>query len=95
MAPLPVLRSVQAAVATVPCDGPWEDQRMTLSEALAGYTAEGAFAEFTEGWKGRLAPGMAADVTVMDRDLAAVPPARLGEAAPAATIMGGRVTHRA
>jgi len=94
VAPLPVMRSVQGAVATQVPEG-WPDQRQTLAEALAGYTADGAFAEFAEHAKGRLAPGMLADVTVLSEDLPQVAPERLGEVRAVATVMDGRVTHRA
>lgn len=95
VAPLPVMRSVQAAVATIACRGPWGEQRQTLEQALSAYTIDGAFAEFTETRKGRLVPGMLADIAVLDRDLATVAPGQLGEVGAAATICGGRVTHRA
>jgi hypothetical protein len=95
VAPLPVMRSIQGAVATAGLDGPWGDQRQTLMEALDSYTRLGAWTEFSEGAKGRLAPGMLADVAVMSEDLEAMEPARLGEATAAATVMGGRITHRA
>ena len=94
VAPLPVMRSVQGAVATEVPEG-WPDQCQTLAEALAGYTVDGAFAEFAEERKGRLAPGMLADVTVLSEDLSQVAPERLGEVRAAATVMDGRVTHRA
>ncbi len=93
VAPLPVMRSVQGAVATSVPEG-WEDQSQTLWEALAGYTVDGAYAEFSEAETGRLAPGMRADIAVMSDDLAAMPPDRLGEARARATICGGRITHR-
>jgi len=95
VAPLPVMRSVQGAVARAPLTLPgWTDQRQTLVEALAGYTADGAYAEFTEDRKGRLAPGMLADVAVMSADLSSVAPEELGGVTARATIMGGRITHR-
>jgi len=95
VAPMPVMRSVQAAVATADLDGPWGDQRQDLRDALHSYTAEAAFAEFREDRKGRLAPGCLADIAVMSDDLFAMEPARLGKATAVATIMGGRITHRA
>lgn len=53
-------------------DGGWyPDQRMTLDEAIAGFTRGAAYAEFTEGTRGVIAVGKLADLTVFDRALAA------------------------
>lgn len=44
------------------------EERMTREEALMSYTAWPAYAQFAENVKGTLAPGRAADFTVIDRD---------------------------
>ncbi len=93
--PVEVMPSIQGAVAPVALDPPWEDQRQTLMDTLESYTAQAAYAEFNETQKGRLMPGMMADVVVMDADLEATPPQELGKAAPMITIAGGRITHDA
>ncbi len=50
--------------------GGWNPQeRMTLSEALSGYTTWAAYAAFEENQRGRIAPGFFADFTVFDRAL--------------------------
>jgi D-aminopeptidase len=50
--------------------GGWQpEQRLTLDEALRGYTREGAFAEFEEKQKGTLEPGKLADLIVIDKDI--------------------------
>ena len=46
-------------------------ERLTLPEALYAYTQVSAFAEFRERLKGRLEPGFAADLIVLDRDILA------------------------
>jgi predicted amidohydrolase YtcJ len=75
------------------------DHRLTLTELIAGYTLEGAFFEFQESEKGRLKPGMLADLAVLDTDLFNLPRADLQAAIAstrsALTIVGGRVVHRA
>jgi len=74
------------------------DHRLTLSELIAGYTADGAFFEFQEREKGRLQSGMLADLVVLDTDLFALPEAELtqhiAETRSVLTIAGGRVAHR-
>jgi predicted amidohydrolase YtcJ len=68
-------------------------QRLSLDEALAGYASGAAYALGRERSAGTLAPGMAADVTVVDRDLGRVGEAQLLEARVRATITGGVVRH--
>ncbi|MEM9148152.1 MAG: amidohydrolase [Pseudomonadota bacterium] len=94
VAPLPVMRSIQAAVATATLDGPWGDQRQTLDEAVRAYTADAAWGEFSEASKGRLAAGFKADVAVLTDDIQVVASERLGEVSALATLCAGRVTHR-
>lgn len=90
-----VMPSVKAAVAPVPMPAPWGDQRQSLMETLESYTAGNAWVEFNEGRKGRLAPGMMADVAVMSHDLEAMDPERLDQARAQLTLCGGRVTWEA
>lgn len=75
------------------------DHRLTLEELITGYTLDGAFFEFQENEKGRIKPGMLADLAVLDADLFGVPQADLeaniANTRSALTIVGGRVVHRA
>jgi predicted amidohydrolase YtcJ len=64
------------------------DQKLTLDETLRAFTTGAAFAAFEESWRGRAAPGMAADLTIFDR-----PAADLVHARVDATIVGGRVVY--
>jgi predicted amidohydrolase YtcJ len=67
---------------------------LSIGQALYAYTQGSAYAEFTEGWKGRLAPGYAADFVVLDRDLLhATPQAILGTLV-LQTIVAGHVAYR-
>jgi predicted amidohydrolase YtcJ len=68
------------------------DQRFSLHEAIAGYTAEGAYAEFAEARKGRLKPGFFGDLVVLDADIERIDPEELDTVKPLATVCGGRVT---
>jgi predicted amidohydrolase YtcJ len=52
-------------------------QRMTAIEALRGFTADAAWASFTEHEVGRLAPGMRADFVVLGGDPLSIAPAKL------------------
>jgi len=58
--------------------GGWlPDQKLTAAEALRGFTADAAWAGFTEAEVGRLAPGLRADFVLLDADPLAVDAARL------------------
>lgn len=53
--------------------GGWQPQeRLTMVDALAGFTADAAFANRREGELGRLAEGYRADFVVLDADPAAI-----------------------
>jgi predicted amidohydrolase YtcJ len=95
VAPPTPLEGIYAAVTRRTLDdknpGGWvPDQKITVEEALVAYTRSGAFASFEEKEKGTIAPGMLADVTVIDKDLRAIPPADIRSASIVRTIVGGR-----
>lgn len=69
-------------------------QCVTIEEALQAYTEYGAFSQKQEAIKGRLAPGMLADVAVFSRDLlTASPQDILADTRCDMTILGGRVVY--
>jgi predicted amidohydrolase YtcJ len=71
------------------------DQRMNRKEALRSYTVNNAFAAFEEEMKGTLSVGKLADITVLTRDITAVPDDEIRQAKVAYTIIGGHVAYRA
>jgi len=76
--------------------GGWlPDQRLTLAEAVAGFTAGAAFAGRQESCCGRLAPGMAADLSCFVADLRDLAPAAVADAKVRATVIAGRVAWEA
>ncbi|MCS6855617.1 MAG: amidohydrolase, partial [Elioraea sp.] len=68
-----------------------EDQRITLAEALHAYTRAGAFTQFAETERGTLAPGMRADIAVVDRNLFACDPEEILAARVDLTLRDGKV----
>ncbi len=71
--------------------GGWNPgETLTRAEALAGYTSWAATAAFEEEWRGACAPGYAADLTVLDRDLEAGDPAAILQARVVRTVVAGR-----
>jgi predicted amidohydrolase YtcJ len=71
-------------------DGWVPDEKITVDAALRAYTSGGAYASFREHDAGTIAPGMLADLTVIDRDLRAIPPEQIRDAHIVRTIVGGK-----
>lgn len=77
-------------------DGGWyPEERVDVETAMEAYTANNAYAAGEEDHKGRLEPGMLADVVVLDRDPFAVDKTELRDIRPLLTIMGGQVVYEA
>jgi predicted amidohydrolase YtcJ len=70
-------------------DGWFPTQRLTLDEALRGFTTGPAYAAGLEASLGKLAPGYLADLIVLAADPFAMPPAELHQARPVATMISG------
>ena len=66
-----------------------------MATALKAYTVSGAYASFEEAPKGRLAPGMLADMIVLTADPFAVNRAKLYQTRVALTVFDGRVNYQA
>ena len=91
--PPDVMRGIECAVTRTSLDGtgPYLPQEaFTAAEALDSFTARGAEASFEEGFKGRIAPGFAADFTVLDKSPFAVRAEELHEIGVRAVYLGGR-----
>ena len=71
------------------------EQKITIGQALYAYTQGSAYAEFTEQWKGKLAPGYVADFIVLDRDLTRIAPSEILKTRVLRTVVGGRSTYTA
>ncbi|WP_317498898.1 amidohydrolase family protein, partial [Idiomarina sp. Sol25] len=89
MIPVDVMPNVKAAIAPLDLGPDWRDQTQSLTDTLASYTCDNAWAEFNENRKGKLKVGMMADVAVMSHDLTALPPADITQAQAQVTICDG------
>ncbi len=73
-------------------EGGWmPDERLSLEEAIYGYTLGGAYASFDETVKGSVEPGKLADLVVLTDDLFKIPYPRFPHTEAAMTVMGGEV----
>jgi predicted amidohydrolase YtcJ len=71
----------------------WEEEAVSLEEAVRAYTWNGAYASFEEHIKGTLAPGMLGDVTVFNTDITQVDPHEIGKVEVDMTVADGRVVY--
>lgn len=94
VSPISPLHAIHCALARKPWAEDVPDQRISLDECLAAYTAGGAYADFCEHRRGALKPGFDADLVLIDGSLDDL--ADSAEAASVAmTICNGRITHEA
>jgi predicted amidohydrolase YtcJ len=75
-------------------DGWYPVQRLSIQEALEGFTLGPAFAAGREDRLGRLAPGCLADMIVLKEDPFRCDPSELRGLAPVATMIGGEWVWR-
>ena len=71
------------------------EQRVSIGDALRAYTQSGAYSSFQEAIKGRIAPGMLADIVVLSQDLFKIDPMRIHETRVAMTVFDGKVVYQA
>jgi predicted amidohydrolase YtcJ len=69
--------------------------KLTIGQVLFAYTQGSAYAEFSETYKGRLAPGYVADFVVLDRDLAAVGAREILKTRVLRTVVDGQTVYQA
>jgi hypothetical protein len=94
--PITPFRGVYAAVTRMNEAGTMTyhpEEKLTIWQALYAYTQGSAYAEFTDTWKGKLAPGYVADFIVLDRDLTTVAPAEILKTRVLRTMVGGRLAY--
>lgn len=93
VAALDPLYGIKTAMTRGPIFDGAPDERQSLMDSLAGFTVDGAYTEFGEAAKGRLKPGMMADVVILSGDIEATRPKEIDALTVAATICGGQITY--
>ncbi len=99
VAPLEPLTGIYAAVTRRTLDGKnpkgwFPEQKISLEEAIKGYTLNGAYAEFSENEKGSIEKGKLADLVKLDQNLFKIPPERMREVQVKMTILNGKIIYR-
>ncbi len=98
VAPLNPLLTIYAAVTRATLDGKnpggWvPEQKLTVAEAVEGYTMGSAYAEFQENDKGSITPGKLADMVLLSDDIFSIVPAAIRDVVVDTTIVGGKVIY--
>jgi predicted amidohydrolase YtcJ len=91
--PVDVMTNIQCAVAPVDLGLNWPDQSQTLMETLDSYTAVNAWLAFREKHHGCLKTGLAADLVMLDGNIATHAPNDLSKLPIALTICDGAITY--
>lgn len=95
--PLP---GIHAAVTRRRSDGRpdpqgwYPEQRLTIEEAIHGFTTAAAFTSGQEARLGTITAGKLADLTIFERDIFAIPADELLEVGIAAAVVGGEFRYR-
>ncbi len=72
-----------------------EAERPSREDVLRMWTEGGAWFAFAENKRGRIAPGMLADIAMLDADYMGAPVEKIGAIKSVLTMVGGRVVHDA
>ena len=84
------LVGIKEAVARRTTEGSPSPHRVSLTEAIDGYTRRAAYACHAETTRGSLEVGKYADLVVLSEDLFGMPAERIPEAHVVRTVVGGR-----
>jgi len=92
-------KGVQTAVTRqtsegLPKDGFVPSQRLSVGEAIRGYTLGAAFAGFREKTEGSLEPGKLADLIILSQNLFQIDPHTIDKTKVLTTVVGGRVVFQ-
>jgi predicted amidohydrolase YtcJ len=98
VAPATPLEGIYAAVTRRTLDGAnpngwYPEQKITVEDALHGYTSGAAYASYDERDKGTLERGKLADFAMIDRDITRIAPEEIAQARVMMTVVGGRIIH--
>ncbi|HEY8131023.1 MAG TPA: amidohydrolase, partial [Thermoanaerobaculia bacterium] len=77
--------------AAVTRQGWYPDQKLTLAEAIRGFTKDAAYAAFEEDSRGTIEPGKLADFTIVEGDLYSMPSSDLFKVKVRYTVVGGEI----
>jgi predicted amidohydrolase YtcJ len=94
------LTGIHAAVTRRRADGSpgpegWQPaERLSVEQAIHGYTLGAAYAAGLEEVQGSISPGKLADLTVLEKDVFTIPAQEILTATVCATLVGGNFVYR-
>ncbi|MBK7867019.1 MAG: amidohydrolase [Ignavibacteriales bacterium] len=99
VAPLNPLLGIYAAVTRRTLDGKnpdgWiPDQKVTVTEAIRGYTINNAYAAFMEDRLGSIEVGKYADFTILDKNIFKIDPEEIKDTKVLYTIVDGKIIYK-
>jgi predicted amidohydrolase YtcJ len=77
----------------LPAGGWLPNERLTLEQAIEGYTMGGAFAARREKTEGSIEAGKLADVIIISQDLFKIAPNQIGKTKVMMTMVGGKIVY--
>lgn len=94
-----VLNGIYAAVTRKDLKGEPEggwlpEQKLTVEEAVYGFTMEGAYASFEEDIKGSIEEGKLADLVVLSQDIFEIPEDNIKDVEVEMTIFNGEIVYK-
>lgn len=78
-----------------PAGGWLPQERLTLEQAIQGYTMGGAIASKREKTEGSIEAGKLADLVIISQDLFKIAPNQIGKTKALLTLVGGKVVYQA
>jgi predicted amidohydrolase YtcJ len=99
VAPLDPLTGIYAAVTRRTTDGKnpggwFPEQKISLEEAVRGYTLNGAIVEFAEELKGTVSEGKLADLVILNQNIFRTPADEIMKTRVTKTIVGGKIVFQ-
>ena len=100
VAPLNPMLGLYAAATRATLDGRhpggWvPEQKISVAEAIEGYTMGASYAEFADKDKGSITPGKLADVVMLGQDVLRLDPAAIKDVTVEMTMVGGKIVYPA
>lgn len=97
--PFNVLKGIYCAVTRkdlkgYPEGGWFPEQKLTIDQALYGFTLGAAYASFEEDIKGALTPGKLADMAVLSEDIYSIDPDSIKDVEVLMTFVGGKLVYK-
>ncbi|HUS77474.1 MAG TPA: amidohydrolase family protein, partial [Patescibacteria group bacterium] len=72
---------------------PVRESRITLEEAVKGFTLDAAYSSFEEDLKGSVEVGKIADLAILEQDLTEIPSTEIKDVEVKMTIVGGKILY--